>query len=194
MKKLMTCLHDLLETAEGNAGVKGVLADWPEELSPLPDLPSRQALPVLGRLSDLPSPTNDPAARCFRQIKALSHDLCWRQSYDRDDFGDDFLAEYGWTMLAGEGGYFAADHLLITLLMLGPNTHYPLHRHGPEEIYLVIAGNVDICSGDEDWQQYTEGMTCHHHPWVGHALRTQSQPVLLSAIWKTDTFIKSLID
>ena len=118
----------------------------------------------------------------------------WRQSYDENDFSRHFLNNYGWVMLAGDGGLIRAEGLLITLLMLGPGAIYPRHSHAAEEIYQIIAGEVEIDTGDMGWQHYTPGMTCHHIPWVPHALRCGATPVIMMAIWKADRFIKSRIE
>ena len=39
--------------------------------------------------------------------------------------------------------------------MLGPGAIYPRHSHAAEEIYQVIAGEVDIDTGDMGWRRYT---------------------------------------
>ena len=78
--------------------------------------------------------------------------------------------------------------------MLGPGAIYPRHSHAAEEIYQIIAGEVEIDTGDTGWQHYTPGMTCHHIPWVPHALRCGATPVIMMAIWKADRFIKSRIE
>ena len=41
----------------------------------------------------------------------------------------DFLENYGYAVLAGPGGLVESETLALGLLLLGPRTHYPTHRH-----------------------------------------------------------------
>ena len=194
-KDLLAALKVLLEGAGEEAGVADMLSLWPDEYqaSVTAGEPAT-ALPVLGHLPGLPLPQDAAAVRALNLFAAAAASFNWRQSYDENDFSRHFLNNYGWVMLAGDGGLIRAEGLLITLLMLGPGAIYPRHSHAAEEIYQVIAGEVDIDTGDMGWRRYTPGMTCHHIPWVPHALRCGASPVMLMAIWKAGRFIKSKIE
>ena len=191
---LMAALHRLMIHARNDRGVAGALERWPNRAEEPATPPAANTLPVLGGLPALPHPGPGAAGTAFDLVCALAPSLPWRQSYDAADFGAGFLDNYGWVMLAGDTGVYASEKLLVTLLMLGPETRYPLHSHAPEEIYQVIAGDVEITSGDRGTQPYRPGMTCHHPPWISHALQTGKDPVLLLAVWQTGVYAKSRID
>ena len=190
---LLAALRVLLDTARDAAGVADMLDLWPADYQAAPAA-DKTALPVLDHLPGLAVPQDAAAARALALLTAAAAGFNWRQSYDENDFSRHFLNNYGWFMLAGDGGLIRADGLLITLLMLGPEATYPRHSHAAEELYQVIAGEVEIDTDDRGWRHYTPGMTCHHIPWVPHALRCGTSPVILMAIWKADRFIKSRID
>ena len=198
-RDLLAALRLLLDSAGDAAGVKGIRDRWPDEYQAAPaadqtTLPGLDHLPVLDHLPGLAMPQDAAAARVLQLLMPAAAGFNWRQSYDENDFSRHFLNNYGWFMLAGDGGLIRADGLLITLLMLGPEATYPRHSHAAEELYQVIAGEVEIDTDDRGWRHYTPGMTCHHIPWVPHALRCGTSPVILMAIWKADRFIKSRID
>ena len=79
----------------------------------------------------------------------------WRQSYDENDFSRHFLNNYGWVMLAGrwraDQGGGPADHAVDA--GAGGNLSAPQPRG--REIYQIIAGEVEIDTGDTGWQHYT---------------------------------------
>ena len=69
----------------------------------------------------------DPALAAA--IAAVDGDLNWMQSPTYSDriLGEGFSANYGWAEIIGPNGFFAGDDLLLGLLMLGPDRHYPDH-------------------------------------------------------------------
>jgi len=109
--------------------------------------------------------------------------LAWRQSYTRDDVPAQFLERYGFTELAGPRGPFASAEVACGLLLLGPETEYPLHAHRAEEAYVVL-------SGIAEWRRRRErtrhlpGALIHHPPGVPHAMRTEAAPLLLLYLWR----------
>ena len=177
VKELLAALKVLLEGARDASGVADMLDRWPHEYEASVTADKTAiTLPVLGHLPGLPLPQDAAAAHTL--LAAAAAGFNWRQSYDENDFSRHFLNNYGWVMLAGDGGLIRAEGLLITLLMLGPGAIYPRHSHAAEEIYQIIAGEVEIDTGDMGWRRYTPGMTCHHIPWVPHALRCGASPVM----------------
>lgn len=196
--RLISALHQVLEEASlqpgGHAKAAGFLPLWPDLSASHVEMPPPVALPVLEVIKMMAPPSGALAGACFDLLAQQMHQFNWRQSYDKGDVGSDFLHKYGWVMLAGDGGMCRSDQLLITLLLLGPETHYPLHSHEPEELYQIIAGEVEIASGEQGWKTYREGDLCHHVPWISHELRTGADPVVMMAIWKASHFRKSRID
>jgi hypothetical protein len=110
------------------------------------DMPPRmlaaRTLPVtahLVRCVELSSEIGRPLANL---LAASAADLCWGQTYSASDFGESFLARYGWVELFGTRGHFANDAIAGGFLLLGPNITYPDHHHIAEEIYIPLTGQL----------------------------------------------------
>ncbi len=96
----------------------------------------------LAQVADEPSVIGD-LLRLFARERASRK---WEQSYRKEDnlVGDDMLAGYGFAEVIGKFGLFVSDKLRCGIGVWGPNIHYPLHRHGAEEIYAVLQGGADF--------------------------------------------------
>src|ERR1700741_3141974 len=58
-------------------------------------------------------------------VVALAHDcgaLRWGQTYSAADFGEAFIANYGWMELFGTRGHFINEAVAGGFLVLGPHT------------------------------------------------------------------------
>jgi hypothetical protein len=110
-------------------------------------------------------------------LASLGPVLDWVQNpnYVARPPGADFLANYGYAVLAGPGGLVASDRLALGILMLGPGTHYPTHRHPAVEIYVVAAGEAEWRKGDAPWRRE-----------LPHATRTLGDPLLAVYVWRGD--------
>jgi hypothetical protein len=110
--------------------------------------------------------------------------MAWRQTYSRRDVDAEFLDNYGWSEILGESGPIAAGRIACGLLLLGPSTHYPRHRHEAEEIYLPLHGTADWQQGDAVWRERTPGTLIHHASDEPHAMRTGAVPMLALYLWR----------
>ncbi len=156
------------------------LQDWPEFLVRRRAEPRR--LPVLDWLDAAqPSPATAPLVRA---IVDHADALSWQQTYGAADFGAAFLDRYGWTEFIGLRGPIPSTELACGLLMLGPNIEYPAHAHEAEELYLPLAGSASWMRGDEGHALRPVGVPIHHPPWMPHAMRTQSEPLLALYVWR----------
>lgn len=109
--------------------------------------------------------------------------LYWRQTYQSGEIGADFLDNYGWTELVGRRGILPSGRLACGILLLGPYTSYPRHRHPAEELYLPLSGTAAWQRGDEDWRENSPGTAVHHRSDEPHAMRTFGQPLLALYAW-----------
>lgn len=110
-------------------------------------------------------------------------DLAWGQTYGKEDAADAFLDRYGWCELLGLRGHFVCDEVAMGLLLLGPATHYPLHRHAAEEVYIVISGTAAWARGEAAEALRPPGSVIHHPPWMSHGMRTAEEPLLALYLW-----------
>ena len=88
-----------------------------------------------------------------------------------------FLDNYGWCEILGESGPIAGGPIACGLLLLGPATLYPRHRHEAEEIYLPLHGTAAWQQGDAVWRDRAPGTLIHHAGDEPHAMRTGAGPM-----------------
>jgi Dimethlysulfonioproprionate lyase len=97
-----------------------------------------------------------------------------------------FLENYGYAVLAGPGGPVETDALAFGVLLLGPDTHYPTHRHPAAEIYAVLSGEAEWQNAAEPWRREQPGAVIRHDGLVPHATRTLAEPLLAAYLWIGD--------
>lgn len=123
--------------------------------------------------------------RVAGQVRASADALVWSQnaSYTEAKVGRYFLDNYATGMLTGPEGNLARQAPCSGFVLLGPDTIYAEHSHGPREVYLVLtpgaAWNVD----GTGWSAVAAGQVIHHGPWQRHAMRTGATPLLAFAAW-----------
>jgi hypothetical protein len=102
--------------------------------------------------------------------------------------GGRFLDNYGWAELLRPGETTGAIQISCGVLVLGPNTFYPPHRHEAEEIYLPLAGTAEWQQGEPDaasWRRRSPGSLIHHSSEEPHAMRTGEEPLLAMYLWRS---------
>lgn len=111
--------------------------------------------------------------------------LSWGQTYRAEDISAAFLERYGWCELLGSRGHFVCAELALGLLLLGPETDYPLHRHEAEEVYIALSGTAFWRKGAEGRERaLAPGSVIHHPSWTPHAMRTATEPLLALYLWR----------
>jgi hypothetical protein len=147
-------------------------------------LPRPHDLPVTERLDLLMGQAGpETAALTFAVLAAAPH-LDWRQSYSRDEVGDDYLAHYGWFNLVAPDGPFRSDALRVSVGVWGQGLHYPRHWHAPEEIYAVLSGGARFTAEGRAPVEAVPGTHVHHPSNLPHAMEMHSQPLMAMAFWK----------
>jgi len=175
------------------------LQEFVDRLAPL--LPVDFALPV--RALDLSQPMANPAmlpvCRFWPNILAAGGELVeplgelsphfrWVQNpnYVAAPPSPNYLENYGYVVLAGPGGLVATDSLALGILLLGPKTHYPTHRHPAVEIYVVASGEAEWRKGESPWRREAPGSVIRHETMMPHATRTLDDPLLAVYVWQGD--------
>ncbi len=126
-----------------------------------------------------------PLAAIAEAFAAIESQADWLQNpnYSVASLGPGYVDRYGYVELVGPGRPVESADLLVGLLLLGPDMHYPDHAHPAEEIYHVVAGEADWWREDEGWRRKGPGTLIHHAPMVRHAMRTAGEPLLALYCW-----------
>jgi hypothetical protein len=169
--------------------VASFLADWPSIPRSRPVAPT--ALPVLRYLATIADAPACVAPVLVAGVLRIAAVLAWRQTYSLQELGAEFLDNYGYTEILGSCGPHCSDRLAAGLLLLGPDTLYPRHRHRAEEIYLPLSGQAEWQQGDALWRSHRPGTVIHHRSEEPHAMRTRTEPLLALYLWRGDLAQKS---
>jgi hypothetical protein len=201
---LAAFLADLAHLVEGAAASdEGAAADCRRFAALARELPSGTAWPTAATNPfGLPvcrfwAPALEPAdgqgplAGMVHALQALGPWVVWTQNpnYRRNPPSPDFLDRYGYAVIAGpaEGPPALISHAALALgvLLLGPRTHYPEHRHPATELYVPL--NVgEWWRGDGPWRTEAPGAVIHHGSEVAHATRAGDSPLLAIYLWAGD--------
>jgi hypothetical protein len=188
-------------TAPESAALADFLADWPAapppptRSKPLEEGESResagQPLPVLRWLPRIAADAERFSADFVTLLCGSAASLRWRQTYTLAQLGGRvgarFLENYGWAELVSPGAITGAVQISCGVLVLGPDTFYPPHRHEAEEIYLPLAGTAEWRQGEDaaSWRRRPPGILIHHSSEEPHAMRTGEQPLLAIYLWRS---------
>lgn len=149
-----------------------------------------QGLPVLRWLDGATHRAALSTRKLCTALEDAAARLPWRQTYRAEDLGPAFLERYGFMELVGQRGPFASDTIACGFLLLGPDLHYPRHRHEAEEIYIVLSGTAHWLKGDGAYLPQPPGNLIHHPSWCWHAMRTGEQPLLAFYIWQGGNLVQ----
>lgn len=78
------------------------------------------------------------------------------------------------------------SEIAVGLMLLGPNTHYPLHHHPADEVYYTVNGPSCWRTGSDHWTPRGAGEAIHHPSWMPHATLSGERPLVLLYIWQGD--------
>ena len=148
-------------------------------------------LPVCRHLAGAFTEASGEASRFVAPLDRILPALSWTQNpnYRRDPPSAGFLDRYGYAVVAGpENGARALAHhprLAFGLLLLGPHTTYPAHKHPASEIYVPL-GPAEWTMGEESFARREAGAVIVHNPGLVHATRTLSAPLAALYLWAGD--------
>lgn len=157
------------------------LRAWPADASDR--IVEARPLPVLRWLDRLATELPEGCGRVVAALRKAAAALAWRQTYTAEDLGREFLDNYAWTELIGASGPVPCSTLACGLLLLGPATLYPRHRHVAEEIYVPLSGTASWQQGDGVWRARAPGTLIHHASNEPHAMRVGAEPLLAVYLW-----------
>jgi len=159
------------------------LADWPATNQRRPVVPS--VLPVLRWLPEVKADAPALSLELVNSLIRAAPLMAWRQTYKPTQVSAAFLENYGWSELVGLSGPLASERLACGFLLLGPETHYPRHRHEAREIYVPLAGTASWQQGDGHWRKHPPGAVIHHASDEPHAMRTGAHALLALYLWRS---------
>ena len=76
----------------------------------------------------------------------------------------------------------------MEIMLLEPKVTYPNHRHSPEELYTVLAGQVWWESENNYACWKHAGEVIHHQPNVVHSIKAGDEAVLILSLWRGGSF------
>lgn len=184
---------DLLRSLSSPALAR-FLADWPERLgadatnggAAASVSGASSAMPVLRFLPDIAADERRVGGALVSAVCSMGRSLAWRQTYTAGELGGEFLRNYGWTEILGPGTPLTSPRIACGLLLLGPATLYPRHRHEAEEIYVPLSGTANWQQGDAIWRERFPGEIVHHASDELHAMHTGTRPLLALYLWRSD--------
>lgn len=141
----------------------------------------RAEAPVCQHLpSALSAAAAGPAAPLAAAFAAIEPSLAWRPRPDRKSPDPKFADAHANAAIIGDGGLEARDDVRIGVSLLAPNTHYPDHRHPPEEVYIVLSDGA-WRQNDGPWRAPGPGGYVYNPPNIVHSMHSAETPLL--AIW-----------
>ena len=159
------------------------LTDWPGTYESR--AVAAAGLPVLRWLPQIGGDSAAFAPDVVTAIRRAAPSMAWRQTYSAKETDAVFLDNYGWSEILGTTGPLMGERIACGLLLLGPSTHYPRHRHEAEEIYLPLSGTAAWQQGGGVWRDRTPGALIHHASEEPHAMRTGAAPLLALYLWRS---------
>jgi hypothetical protein len=180
--KLIERTHALLDSLRA-AALGPFLTDWPLANERRPVAPS--ALPVLRWLPEVKANAPALTLELVNELSRAATMMAWRQTYTATEIGAAFLENYGYSEIVGLSGPLASERLACGFLLLGPETHYPRHRHEAEEVYIPLAGTASWQQGDGRWRERLPGTVIHHASHEPHAMRTGARALLALYLWRS---------
>jgi hypothetical protein len=120
-------------------------------------------------------------------LRPLAAGLPWRYGYEASAALPDLHLNMGWSEFVGPAAPWRSDEVCLGLTLIGPNTHYPDHRHPAVELYHVLTG---VAEWSSHWRR--PGAFILHDSNQSHAMRTGDEPLLALYTWSGDVFSPSV--
>ena len=152
-------------------------------------------LPLIDSVNST-GPTSDKTIELVNAIKNSYKSQAWRQPYSEKDIGGKFVNGSAWFPIADIDGPIIYTQGLVEIMLLGAGVTYPKHSHSPEELYIVLAGQVfweaDGSASSPTWKK--SGETIHHLPNQTHSITAGEDAVLILSLWRGGSFEMPSID
>ena len=201
LRRLLAALDDALVAAASAAGdattaaALGEFAALARTIDVTRDWPERDVAPerlTVCRFWDraLEAGARGGADPLVSALRALGPSLSWAQNpnYRRHPPAPTFLDNYGYAVIAGPADGALAivvdPRLALGVLLLGPETQYPLHEHPAVEVYYTLTSDGEWWRGTGPWRREPRATAIYHPPRVPHATRAGSSPLLALYLWR----------
>jgi hypothetical protein len=142
------------------------------------DMPALRALaPACAALDD----TTPALRRCAEAIGRASPHLHWYLRPDEGPEAASFAAGHANALIigppTGRSGLEQPADVIVGLSVMAPGVTYPVHRHPPDELYLVLSEG-EWWREETGWFRPGIGGTVRNSPGVRHAMRSGDRPLL----------------
>jgi quercetin dioxygenase-like cupin family protein len=146
-------------------------------------------LPVVNVIQSVGA-TSKGTSALVGAIKNTYELQAWRQPYSAKEIGAAFTNGSAWFPIADANGPVVHTEGLMEIMLLDAGITYPRHSHSPEELYVVLAGQVwweaDDGVGSPMWKK--AGDVIHHLPHQVHAISAGEEAVLILNLWRGGGF------
>ena len=88
--------------------------------------------------------------------------------------------------LLGPEGLIRSERVRLGLYGMMPHAEYGIRTHPAEEIYIMLAGEVDWIRGDAPYASHKPGERSHHPSMMPHASRTRDTAFMSVYAWHGD--------
>lgn len=175
--------------------VRAYLADTPEIAAfvggaldgPLAFVrPEPRAFPIVSALASCPAIAVQATEALVDGVVAAAPAVTWSHSYTDAQVGTHFLENSAWFNLASPEGPFVSPEIRVSIGYWERGLVYPDHKHGPEEIYLVLAGAARFWREGSPPELVTAGGTYRNPGWAIHGAAMEPGPLLAMAFWRGD--------
>lgn len=110
----------------------------------------------------------------------LEPSLAWSRRQGSAAAGAPFHDGHANALVIGPKGLEERSDIWLGVSLMAPDVQYPLHRHPPEEIYVVLSPG-EWKKGDAAWYEPGIGGVVHNPSGTTHSMRSASAPLL--AFW-----------
>lgn len=88
--------------------------------------------------------------------------------------------------LIGPDGLVPSDEFRIGLYGMRPRAEYGIRTHPAEEVFIMLAGEVDWIRGDAPYAPHGPGTRSYHPSMLPHANRTRDEAFMSIYVWRGD--------
>lgn len=146
-------------------------------------------LPVVNSIHSIGA-VSQSTSELVTAIKDAYERQAWRQPYTEKEIGTAFANGSAWFPIADADGPVVYAEGLVEIMLLNGGITYPKHSHSPEELYIVLAGQVwweaDGADHSPTWKK--AGEVIHHSPHQAHAITAGDEAVLILNLWRGGGF------
>ena len=184
-------LSEVQKTAEAIPDALAFARDLPRNSGYV--VPRPNQLPVHVGLAGMLAQSGPETRDLAGAVLEVADDAEWQQTYTEAQVGADFLARYGWFNVVSPDGPFLSDRLRVAIAVWGAGLSYPLHRHMPEELYVVIAGGAIFRTEGRGDAWLGPGGTRRHPSGVLHGMELQDTPLVALVFWKGAALMRASV-